>query len=37
MLRRFQKKSKGGVPRRDMELIKQPLREAEGIARGRES
>jgi phage-related protein len=34
----FQKKSKSGrqTPRRDIELIKQRLREAEQIARGRE-
>jgi len=36
VLRCFQKKSKTGgeTPRRDMELIKQRLREAERIARG---
>ena len=35
----FQKKSKTGrdTPRRDLELIKQRLREAEEIAQGRES
>jgi phage-related protein len=37
VLHAFQKKSKTGraTPRRDMELIKQRLREAEQIARGR--
>ncbi len=37
VLHAFQKKSKTGraMPRRDMELIKQRLREAEQIARGR--
>ncbi|MFZ3264513.1 MAG: type II toxin-antitoxin system RelE/ParE family toxin [Terriglobales bacterium] len=37
VLHAFQKKSKSGraTPRRDMELIKQRLREAEQIARGR--
>jgi phage-related protein len=37
VLHAFQKKSKTGraTPRRDMELIKQRLREAEEIARGR--
>jgi phage-related protein len=37
VLHAFQKKSKTGraTPRRDMELIKQRLREAEKIARGR--
>jgi phage-related protein len=37
VLHAFQKKSKSGraTPRRDMELIKQRLREAERIARGR--
>jgi phage-related protein len=38
VLHAFQKKSKTGrtTPRRDLELIKQRLREAEQIARGRE-
>ena len=37
VLHAFQKNSKTGraTPRRDMELIKQRLREAEQIARGR--
>jgi phage-related protein len=37
VLHAFQKKSKSGrqTPRRDIELIKQRLREAEQIARGR--
>jgi phage-related protein len=39
VLHAFQKKSKIGreTPRRDTELIKQRLREAERIARGRKS
>lgn len=39
VLHAFQKKSKSGraTPRRDVELIKQRLREAEEIAKGRES
>ena len=39
VLHAFQKKSKSGraTPRRDMELIEQRLREAEEIAKGRES
>lgn len=39
VLHAFQKKSKTGraTPRRDMELIEQRLREAEQIAKGRES
>jgi phage-related protein len=39
VLHAFQKKSKTGraTPRRDMELIQQRLREAEQIAKGRES
>jgi phage-related protein len=39
VLHAFQKKSKTGreTPRRDIELIKQRLREAEQIARGRKS
>ena len=38
VLHAFQKKSKSGraTPRRDMELIEQRLREAEGIAKRRE-
>ena len=38
VLHAFQKKSKSGrqTPRREIELIKQRLREAEQIARGRE-
>jgi phage-related protein len=37
VLRAFQKKSKTGreTPRRDLELVKQRLREAEGIAKER--
>jgi phage-related protein len=39
VLNAFQKKSKSGreTPRRDMELIEQRLREAERIAKGRQS
>lgn len=39
VLHAFQKKSKTGraMPRRDMEMIEQRLREAEEIAKGRES
>jgi phage-related protein len=39
VLHAFQKKSKSGreTPRRDMELIEQRLREAERIAKGRQS
>jgi phage-related protein len=39
VLHTFQKKSKTGraTPRRDIELIEQRLREAEQIAKGRES